>query len=107
MEVPAFKLFLDTRNSEQTGEAILSLGAEPGGDIIAKLPYKTPLDTIRARMFLLLPECFDQIEGFRQLWFYEGPMTFECPICKTKSKIMGASDAQVGRLERLRMKLLA
>lgn len=106
------KFFLDTRNSEQTGTAILSLGDEPGGQVVATLPYSSDLDRIRARMFRLLPQAFDEIEGFRNLWWYEGPCEVECPKCKsqgitTKIQVPGASDAQVGRLERLRMKILA
>lgn len=107
MELPSLKLFLDIKDSDKTGEAILSLGNEAGGDIVATLPYKTELDIIRARFFYLLPEYMEAVEGFRQLWFYEGPLTFECPVCKTKSKIEGASDAQVGKLERLLMKVFA
>lgn len=101
------KFFLDTRNSEVTGEAILTLGNEPGGQIVAKLPYKTELDTVRARMFKLLPEAYDQIAEFEQLWFFHGPMEFECPTCKTKTSIPGADDAQVGRITRLKLKIFA
>ena len=105
------KFFLDTRNSETTGTAILSLGDEPGGNIIATLPYVSDVDKIRAKMFRLLPQAFDEIEGFRSLWFYHGSCTVECPHCKsvgitTKIEVPGASDAQVGRLERLRFKFL-
>lgn len=105
------KFYLDSRNSELTGTAVLSLGDEPGGDIVATLPYKTDLDRIRARMFRLLPQAFEEIEGFRNLWFYQGPCEVECPKCKsqgvtTKIEIPGASDAQVGRLERLRFKFM-
>ena len=99
------KFYLDTRNSEQTGTAVLSLGAEPGGQVVATLPYVTDIDRNRAKMFRLLPECYEEIEGFRNLWYYQGPCEFECPHCKQKSEIPGASDAQVGRLERLRFKL--
>lgn len=99
------KFFLDTRNSEMTGTAILSLGDEPGGEIVATIPYKTNVDRIRARMFALLPQAIEELDGIRNLWWYLGPCEYECPKCKTKSQIPGASDAQIGRLERLRMKL--
>lgn len=105
------KFYLDTRNSEHTGLATLCLGDEPGGNVVATLPYKTDLDQIRARMFRLLPQAFEEIEGFRNLWFYHGSCEVECPKCKasgikTKIEVPGASDAQVGRLERLRFKFM-
>ena len=101
------RFFLDTRNSAQTGEAILSLGNEPGGEIVARLPYKTELDTVRARMFSLLPQAYDQIAEFEQLWFYHGGLEFKCPHCQQKSQIPGADDAQVGRITRLKLKIFA
>jgi hypothetical protein len=101
------KFFLDTRNSQETGTATLCLGNEPGGEIVATLPYKTEVDTVRARMFSLLPQAFDQIAEFEQLWFYHGGLIFECPTCKTKSLIPGADDGQVGRITRLKLKIFA
>jgi hypothetical protein len=106
-EARTLQFFLDSRNSEQTGEALLCLGNEPGGEVVARLPYKTELDRIRARLFYLLPQAYDQISEFEQLWFYHGGLEFECPTCKTKSKIPGADDAQVGRITRLKLKIFA
>lgn len=107
MSYPILKLFLDTRNSEQTGEALLCLGNEPGGDVVARLPYKTEVDIVRARMFLFLPEAYSQIAEFEQLWFYHGGLEFKCPHCQQKSQIPGADDAQVGRITRLKLKIFA
>lgn len=100
------RFFLNTENSEETGTALLSLGEEAGGEVVATLPYKTPVDTIRANMFALLPQAFEELEGIRQLWWYIGPMKLECPGCQKKVEVPCASDAQIGRLERLRMKML-
>lgn len=99
------RFFLDISKSEQTGEAILSLGNEPGGQVVATLPYKTQQDMERAALFALLPQAFEQIEEFRGMWFYHGDAEFECGMCHAKNKIPGADDSQVGRLERLRMKI--
>lgn len=100
------KFYLDTRNSEATGLAYLSLGDEPGGEIVATLPYKEQKDWVRARFFANLPQAIDELSGIRDLWWYMGNMKFECPVCKTKTEIPGASDAQIGRLERLRFRLM-
>lgn len=105
------RLFLDASKSDETKTATLCLGNEPGGEVIATLPYDTDIQRNRARMFALLPQAFEEIEGFRNLWFYQGPCEVECPRCKsqgikTKIEVPGASDAQVGRLERLRFKFM-
>lgn len=96
------KFFLDTRESESTGEAILSLGDQAGGDVVAKLPYKTPRDRIRANMFKMVPEMMTELEGARSLWWYFGDLVHKCPDCGRVDTVAGASDAQIGRLERIR-----
>lgn len=95
--------YLDASESETTGTATLCLGNEPGGQLVATLPYKTDRDKERARMFAQAPDLYAEIEGIRGLWWYIGPLHHQCPQCKAKITIPCASDAQIGRLERLRM----
>lgn len=100
------KFFLDTRESETTGEAIISLGDEPGGDIVARVPYKTPRDTIRANMLKMMPEMMTELEDARSLWWYFGDLIHKCPSCEREDRIAGASDEQIGRLERIRAAIM-
>lgn len=97
------KFYLDARESEKTGQAIICLGNEPGGRLVAVVPFKTDDDVQISKMITQAPDLCAEVEGIRSLWWYFGPLHHECPQCHLKITIPCASDAQIGRLERLRM----
>lgn len=101
------KFYLDTTDSAQTKQAKITLGDEPGGDLIATIPYETHVHKVRAQMLAATAELWEEFEGVRNLWWYQGKMKHECPHCHCQSFIGGASDAQIGRMERIRAKMLA
>lgn len=96
------EFYLDTSKAAETGTAILSLGNEPGGDVVATLPYETELQQKRANMLRYVPLLFEEFEGVRNLWWYQGHA--KCGNCG--ARIEGASKIQIDRLEQLRQKMM-
>ena len=84
-------LFLEPSPDGKT--ATLSLGNEPGGDVVATMPFETRLQKIRAYMLAAAPEAIEELNNLKNLsWFGD----HYCPSCQ--SKVPGAPPAAVQRI---------
>lgn len=87
-------LFLNSSPDGKT--ATLTLGNEPGGDLVATVPFETRLQKIRAYMLACGPEALEEIRNLQNLSYFG---THQCPTCQ--SPVPGAPPAAVRRIAAL------
>lgn len=87
-------LFLNP--SEDGKTATLTLGNEPGGELVATVPFETRLQKIRAYMLAVAPEAVDELNNLKNLSYFGDHY---CPTCQ--SKVPGAPPAHVQRIAAL------